>query len=82
MAEPSKDTPWIVLAVARAVAVAAFPLVSWLPDALTPGKLMFAVPSKDTPPIVLALANAVADEEFPVKAPTKIVAVNVPELGL
>ena len=42
---------------------------------------MFAVPSKDTPPIVLALANAVADEEFPVKAPTKIVAVNVPELG-
>ena len=44
-----------VLAVARAVAVAALPEVSWLPVALTPGRLMFAEPSKETPPIVLAV---------------------------
>ena len=29
-AEPSNETPWIVLAVSNAVAVAAFPVVSWL----------------------------------------------------
>ena len=29
-ADPSKDTPCIVLAVSNAVAVAAFPVVSWL----------------------------------------------------
>ena len=40
--------------------MAAFPDVSWLPDALTPGRFIFAVPSNDTPPIVLAFASAVA----------------------
>ena len=29
-AEPLKETPWIVLAVSKAVAVAALPVVSWL----------------------------------------------------
>ena len=43
-----------VLEVANWVAVAALPEVSWLPVALTPGRLMFAVPSNETPPIVLA----------------------------
>ena len=38
-AEPSKLVPLIVLAVASAVAVAAFPEVSWSPDVLTPGKI-------------------------------------------
>ena len=55
------------------------------------------VPSKEVPPIVLAFANAVAvaafpvvlpelpevfPVTFPVNAPTKIVEVSVPELGL
>jgi len=52
---PSKETPPIVLAFCRAVAVAAFPEVSWLPDWFTTGRLMFAEPSKETPPIVVAV---------------------------
>jgi len=55
----------IVRAVASAVAVAAFPEVSWSPDVLTPGRFIFAVPSKETPPIFLAVSNAVAVAEFP-----------------
>ena len=46
-----------ILAVSSFVAVAAFPLVFWLPAVLTPGKLIFADPSKLTPPIVLAVAS-------------------------
>ena len=65
-AVPSKLVPFIVLAVARAVAVAAFQEVSWSPDVLTPGKFIFAVPSKDTPPIFLAVSSAVAVAAFPV----------------
>ena len=67
-----KETPPIVLAVSRVVAVAAFPVVSWLPDVLTPGRLIPAVPSKDTPPIVLAVSRAVAVEELPVTSPTTL----------
>ena len=65
-AVPSKETPCIVLAVASAVAVAAFPDVSWSPVVFTPGKFMFAVPSNDTPPIVLPVSNAVAVPALPV----------------
>ena len=50
----------IVLAVASFVAVAAFPLVFWLPAVLTPGKLIFVDPSKLTPPIVIAVASFIA----------------------
>src|SRR5690554_3893368 len=59
-AEPSNATPLIVRAVASLVAVAAFPLVLWLPGAFTPGRLMFAVPSNETPPMVRAVASLVA----------------------
>ena len=48
------------------MADAAFPLVFWLPDAFTPGKLIFAEPSNDTPPIVRAVCNFVADAAFSV----------------
>ena len=68
-AEPSKETPCIVLAVDSVVtdvAVAALPVVSWSPVVFTPGKFMFAVPSNDTPPIVLAVSNAVAVPALPV----------------
>ena len=72
-AVPSKLVPPIVLAVSNAVAVAAFPLVSWLPVVFTPAKSMFAVPSKETPPIVLAVANAVAvSATTPVKSLIKV----------
>ena len=56
----------IVRAVSQAVAVAALPVVSWLPVVLTPAKLMLAVPSKDTPPIVRAVSKAVAVAALPV----------------
>ena len=65
--EPSKDTPPIVRAVARAVAVAALPVVSAALlgiEALT--KEMFSEPSKDTPPMVRAVARAVAVAALPV----------------
>ena len=42
------------------VALLALPVVSWLPEVFTPGKLILALPLKLTPPIVLALANIVA----------------------
>ena len=60
LALPLNDTPPIVLAVAKIVAVAANPLVFWLPDVLTPGKSIFAEPLNDTPPIFLAVAKIVA----------------------
>ena len=63
---PSKDTPCIVLAVANAVAVAALPVVSWLPAVFTPGKSILALPLKLTPPIFLAVANVVAVAALPV----------------
>ena len=69
---PSKETPPIVLAVSRAVAVAALPEVSWLPVALTPGRLMLPEPSKETPPIVLAFARAVAVSALPVTSPVML----------
>ena len=65
-AVPSNDVPAIVLAVSRAVAVAALPEVSWLPEVLTPGRLILAVPSKETPPMFLAVAKAVAVAALPV----------------
>ena len=68
-AEPSKATPAIVFVAASFVAVAALPLVSWLPVAFTPGRFILAEPSNDTPPIVLAFVSAaavVAVAAFPV----------------
>ena len=56
-AVPSKDTPCIVLALAKAVAVAAKPTE------------ILAVPSKLVPPIVLAVAKAVAVAALPVMSP-------------
>ena len=47
-AEPSKETPPIVLAVARVVAVAASPTA------------IFAEPSNEVPPIVRAVVNVAA----------------------
>ena len=76
--EPSNDCAESVVAspltvklrpVANVVAVAAFPEVSWLPAALTPGRLILPEPSKETPPIVLAVSNVVAVEALPVKSP-------------
>ena len=66
---PSKLCPAMFLAVASAVAVSAFPDVSWLPDVFTPGRLIAAEPSKLTPPIALAVAKAVAVAAFPVVEP-------------
>ena len=63
----------IVLPVCSAVAtvaVAALPEVSWLPDVLTPGKLIEAEPSKDTQPIFIAVASVVAVLALPVTAPS------------
>ena len=54
-AEPSNLTPLIVRAVCSFVAVAALPVVFWLPAMFTPGRLILAVPSNATPPIVLAV---------------------------
>ena len=72
LADPLKDTPLIVLAVWRTVAVAALPvqeaelpLVFWFPVVLTPGRLMLAEPLKLTPPIVRAVCRTVADPAFP-----------------
>ena len=58
--------PW---ALTETVAVAALPEVSWLPEVLTPGRLILPVPSNETPPIVLAVSNAVAVAAFPVTSP-------------
>ena len=64
-AVPSKDTPPIVLAVSRAVAVAAFPEVSWLPAPVTPGSSMLLEPSNATPAIVTGAASLVAVAALP-----------------
>ena len=40
LAVPSKDTPCIVLAVSKAVAVAAFPVVSWLSVPITKSSVL------------------------------------------
>ena len=51
---------------------AAVPDVFWLPEVLTPGKLIFADPSKETPPIVLAVVRPSAlpaVSALPVKLP-------------
>ena len=56
-AVPSKFTPPIALVVSSLVAIAAVPLVDWLPAVLTPGRFIGAEPSNDTPPIVLAVAR-------------------------
>ena len=69
-----------VLAFAKAVAVAAFPEVSWLPAWFTPGRLMLAEPLKETPPIVLAFSRIVAEDALPVTSPTNpLEAVTTPE---
>ena len=69
-AVPSNDVPPIVLAVAKAVAVAANPTA------------IFAEPSNDVPPMVLAVAKAVAVSAlpvtFPVNGPANASEVTVP----
>ena len=57
LALPLNDTPPIVLAVARVVAVVASPTA------------MLALPSNEVPPIVLAVASAVAVSALPVTLP-------------
>lgn len=47
------------------VAVAALPVVFWLPVVFTPGKLMFALPLNETPPIVRAVCRTVAVAALP-----------------
>ena len=54
------------------VAIAAVPEVSWLPAALTPGRLMLADPLNETPPIVLAVSKVVAVSALPVKSPVTL----------
>ena len=51
---------------ANLVAVAAFPLVSWLPDWSTPGNWIDADPSNDCPPMSLAFVNVAADPDHAV----------------
>ena len=80
LAEPLKLTPPIVRAVCKVVAVAALPVVLWLPAVLTPGRLMLSEPLKLTPPIVRAVASVVAVVALPLSAPVKVVAVTLPEL--
>ena len=72
MADPLKDTPPIVLAVSKTVAVAALPEVSWFPVAFTPGRLILAVPLNETPPIFRAVSSAVAVAALPVTFPSKL----------
>ena len=50
---------------ANLVAVAAFPLVFWLPVAFTPAKLIGVDPSNGTPPMFTVAANLVAVAELP-----------------
>ena len=81
LAEPLKDTPPIVLAVAKVVAVLALPvkapikppvavivLDATIVVAPLKAPLIAAEPSKDCPHIVLAVANLVAVAAFPVVA--------------
>ena len=69
-----------VLAFAKAVAVAAFPEVSWLPVWFTPGRLMSAEPLKETPPMFLAVSRIEAEDALPVTSPTNpLEAVTTPE---
>jgi hypothetical protein len=56
-------------ATVTAVAIAAVPLVFWLPAELTPGRSILAEPLKLTPPILRAVANVVAVAAFPVQLP-------------
>ena len=75
-ADPSKDTPAMVRAVASFVAVAAFPeQAAEVPElVIYPAPFViallfsdiFAVPLNETPAIVLAVANCVAVAAFPV----------------
>ena len=51
LADPSNDTPWIVLAVSSVVAAEAS------------ATAIFAEPSKEVPPIVLAVVNVAAEPE-------------------
>jgi len=80
-AVPSKSTPFMARAVARAVAVAERATAT------------FAVPSNEVPPMVRAVASAVVVAAFPVqleeepdaepvRAPTKVVAVSAAVLEL
>jgi hypothetical protein len=45
------------------------PVVSWLPVALTPGRLILVEPLKDTPPIVRAVVKVDAVSALPVTSP-------------
>ena len=49
-----------VVKVSALVAVAALPVVFWLPAVLTPGKSISALPLKDTPPMLLDVVKVAA----------------------
>ena len=49
-----------VVKVSALVAVAALPVVFWLPAVLTPGKSISALPLKGTPPIFLVVVKVAA----------------------
>ena len=53
------------LGVCNAVAVAALPVVSWLPVPVTPGSSMLEEPSNATPEIVTGVASLVAVAALP-----------------
>ena len=75
------DVNWtmsLLLIDAILVAVAAFPVVFWLPSRSTPGKVICPLPSKTTPPILTELTNLVAETAFPVTLPV-ILPVILPE---
>ena len=78
-ADPSKDTPPIVLAVSRTVALAALPVVSWLPVPVTPGRSMLAEPSNATPAIVTGVASLVAVAELPTQLSARVALVALPD---
>ena len=63
LVEPLKETPPISRAVVRVAALAAEPVVSWLPTTFTPGRSMSAKPLKETPPIARAIVNVAADPD-------------------
>ena len=79
LADPLKLVPFIVRAVWSVVAVAALPVVDWLPAAFTPGRLMLADPLKDTPPMVRAVCRVVAVDALPDNAAVIVPAEKLPD---
>ena len=73
LSEPLNDCTFAVispvilkfLVVSKVVAVAALPVVFWLPSMFTPGKFIFDDPLKFTPPIDLVVSRIVAVAALP-----------------